>query len=597
MAQIISDVAPGTGLSFHTAFGGLAGFAQGILDLADAGADVIVDDVLYFAEPMFGDGVIAQAVDEVAAAGVAYFSSAGNSASVSYEAPFRASGIQGLSTGSVLHDFDPGPGVDVLQTLTIPAGGTATFSLQWNDEYLTTGGPGAITDFDFVFYDLSAVTLPLCGPLTTVCQSVDLAINPGQDPVEIGSVTNNSAVPVTVQLGIEIFQPPANAEAYRLKYVYFPRTAATVEEYATNSSTSYGHANAAGAIALGAAWYINTPSFGVDPAVAEVFSSRGGLPVAAPNSGSPLPLPPPRAKPELTAADGGDTTFFSPGSSDPDGTGFPNFFGTSASAPHAAAVAALMLEQEPTLNLATLTATLIETARDMDDPADGPAFSTGFDFLTGAGLLDAFEALTALEADGPAGETLGFAVDAAGRPLLPGELALGANDGPISSLNGSLFRAEPVSAAASGTFKGRYLRVEATSDPAVEVQLAGADRVALRFGSESGAVIVELYGVGGQLLATENLTAATPATLAGQPVLTGQVTLDLGVALDRIVIRAPGSSALYVDEFVIVRGTPLTPRAPVPTPLLALLLLAAGLVLATGGGPRGLSRDERSAQA
>ena len=79
---------PPAPLAFQTARG-QASFAQGIIDLADAGAKVIIDDVLYFAEPMFQDGIVAQAVDLVKARGVSYFSAAGNDGRQSYESPFR----------------------------------------------------------------------------------------------------------------------------------------------------------------------------------------------------------------------------------------------------------------------------------------------------------------------------------------------------------------------------------------------------------------------------------------------------------------------------------------------------------------------------
>ncbi len=134
MMQLIHDVAPGAGQAFHTAFGGQADFALGIQELAGcpagsepgctpggAAADVIVDDVIYFAEPMFQDGVIAQAVDHVVAAGVSYFSSAGNFGRDSYEAEFR---VGASGPGGTLHDFDPGPGIDTCQAITIPSGVT-----------------------------------------------------------------------------------------------------------------------------------------------------------------------------------------------------------------------------------------------------------------------------------------------------------------------------------------------------------------------------------------------------------------------------------------------------------------------------------------
>ena len=81
MAQLIHDLAPGASIAFASADYGQAGFANNILALAAAGSKIIVDDVQYFFEPAYQNGVIAQAVNTVAAAGVTYFSSAGNNGS------------------------------------------------------------------------------------------------------------------------------------------------------------------------------------------------------------------------------------------------------------------------------------------------------------------------------------------------------------------------------------------------------------------------------------------------------------------------------------------------------------------------------------
>jgi hypothetical protein len=93
MAQLIHDMAPDASIRFCSAFNGFIQFANCIDGLVAAGCDVIVDDVFYFAEASFQDDLIAQAADRAAAAGVPYFSSAGNSARDSWEGPFVKSSV------------------------------------------------------------------------------------------------------------------------------------------------------------------------------------------------------------------------------------------------------------------------------------------------------------------------------------------------------------------------------------------------------------------------------------------------------------------------------------------------------------------------
>jgi len=82
MMEIIYDMAPGASLFFATADVSEAGFAQNILNLRAAGCDIIVDDVFYFDEPVFQDGIVAQSVASVTADGALYFSSAGNEGNI-----------------------------------------------------------------------------------------------------------------------------------------------------------------------------------------------------------------------------------------------------------------------------------------------------------------------------------------------------------------------------------------------------------------------------------------------------------------------------------------------------------------------------------
>src|SRR5690606_7590641 len=78
MVELIHDLAPGADIFFHTAFTTPSVFARGIEELVACGADIIVDDVIYFLEPMFQDGIVAQAAIAAIDQGVLFFSAIGN---------------------------------------------------------------------------------------------------------------------------------------------------------------------------------------------------------------------------------------------------------------------------------------------------------------------------------------------------------------------------------------------------------------------------------------------------------------------------------------------------------------------------------------
>src|SRR5262249_18868533 len=121
-----------------------------------------------------------------------------------------------------------------------------------------------------------------------------------------------------------------------IKYIQLGSTSIQIQEFDTASGTVFGHQNASGVMAVGAAFFGNTPEFGVTPPTKESFSSAGPVRIIFDTAGNRLATPIVRQKPEIVAPDGGNTTFFSVDIPQDTDT-FPNFFGTSAAAPHAAA--------------------------------------------------------------------------------------------------------------------------------------------------------------------------------------------------------------------------------------------------------------------
>ena len=369
MAELIYDLAPGAELVFATAFGGQESFAKNIDTLAKLGCKVIVDDVIYFAEPFFQNGIIAQKVNEVFNTyDVAYFSSAGNSGNNSYESQDTNYVASPSQPSYQFFDFDSGPGEDIGQSIILNQDEEITIAFQWDDPFYTLSGVD--TDVD--------IFLVNSGTGTSVSSSVDDNIASGI-PFEFISYTNPGPTD-TFFLAIGLFSGP---KPEWIKFINYG--GGQILDHPNNAPTIVGHAAAQYAIAVGA-----VPYFSLTP---EPFTSLGPSTILFEDDGTPKPSPEIRNKPEIAAIDGTNNTFFGFDIGDPDT--FPNFFGTSAAAPHAAALAALICESLAGVSSTDLRDILLQGAIDIGAP--------GFDFLSGYGLVHAMSSclLNQLHVDNP----------------------------------------------------------------------------------------------------------------------------------------------------------------------------------------------------
>jgi hypothetical protein len=362
MLQIVHDVAPKAKLAFASGFVSSGNMAAQILALRDDTCDVIVDDVTFLNEPFYQDGVIAKAVDEVVNDGVAYFSAAGNFGNQSYESMFSGVSVPVGYSGEA-HNFANAyaDSTDIYQSISLSAG-VYTIVMQWEDSIYSLGQlPGARTDLDIYLVDNFGTRIFGFN-----------RNNIGADPIEVMPFIVRGAS----QANIMVIKK--SGLAAKFKYIIF-RGQAVINEYNTGTGTCVGQANAEGAMAVGAVLYSNTPAYSVNPPTIASFSSRGGVEVYNID----------RQKPDFTGPNGVNTTV-SFGSLNIDSDAFPNFFGTSAAAPHAAAVAALLIDAKQRFYSQDLSPTevrslLSSTAIDMD--------AAGYDIHSGNGFIQADAAI------------------------------------------------------------------------------------------------------------------------------------------------------------------------------------------------------------
>ena len=392
MMEIVHDMAPGAQLYFATAFTSEASFAANIQTLRFTyGCDIIVDDVSYFDESVFQDGLVAQAVNAVTANGALYFSAAANSGNLdsgtsgTWEGDFTPAGTNPLVTALeglpvLLNNFSTATSPQSYDTLTSsPASGVY---LHWSD-------PNAASSNDYDLFILNSTG--------TTVKGFSVNSQTGtQDPFEF--VQPSSTCSSTTPTG---YCPAAGDRVVIALYNGLPRALHVDTERATlalgTSGATFGHNAGASTFSM-AASYWNAAHTGAkiftggaaDPV--ETFSSDGPRKIFYNPDGTPI------TPGNYLFSTNGGITLQKPDATGTDGVstatpGFLPFFGTSAAGPHAAGVAALIKSANPALTNTQIRTILTNTA--LDNMAPGVDRDSGYGILMAPPAVAAAQSLLA----------------------------------------------------------------------------------------------------------------------------------------------------------------------------------------------------------
>ena len=429
MAQIVHGIAPGASLVVTTLGRTPAETAQNIADLVDAGADVITDDIVWSNEPNYQKGIISQQIDIAKSKGVSYFASSGNNnavqavgssePTVGYPIGRHQSNVyvptacpswvlppEGVTSYDCM-DFSPnGSGVPYGLVRGTAASGATYANLGSFHHILSWSEPvnGIKTRLQLQYYSLRGD-----GGSQGICYGGASMATNSITPARIASwdqgvtcqartgggynaamvVLRNTSKPGygAPQVQITPFGPSGGA---RLSWREFHKT----EGNNVLQSTQIGHDGD------GSAWSVAASPF-FDPMVIEDYSSLGSneqwfQAVSGTTNATPLPQKVTPEVPVLTGLDGIVNNFFGSRVYLPQLGGYHwAFFGTSASAPTAAAVAALGLEKDPSLAPDALVQLMQDTAnKNVSNPYAVAGIAAKR--VTGAGLIDAQAFLNAV---------------------------------------------------------------------------------------------------------------------------------------------------------------------------------------------------------
>jgi subtilisin family serine protease len=337
MLEVIADCAPGTTLAYAQSGTTSLAFVQDVNALRDAGAQIIVDDILFVRDPYFEDGLTALN-DRKLGAEVLRVTLAGNYGLGHYLGVFSTGSFDPVLMGT-RHDFGGG---DELLRFEVPQGLTTRILLQWNNQF-----GAAADDYDLCVRGTN-------GALLTCSTDAQTGTD---DPFEgvIVSCPDSSPTPCTGDIQVTLF-----AGFPRFLVLYCEDC--LFREFNDPAFSIHGQSAVPELLTVAASPASN-------PEVIEPYSSAGPVNIFFPS----IEI---RSKPDLTGIDCVAT-------SRPD---WNPFCGTSAAAPHVAAVAAILLQRMgPETSVQALRSALLATATDLGRP--------GFDFTFGAGRADALTAV------------------------------------------------------------------------------------------------------------------------------------------------------------------------------------------------------------
>ena len=362
MTELAYQVAPGASYYVATCGDSLQSFAAAVTSLQNAGCNIIVDDVSFPTEESFYQTgtVLDQAIEAAVASGVNYFTAAGNSGDDYVQLGFSPISvtIPGISSNALIaNNFG---GSSPYQDVSISEGADVTIDLQWAQPFATIGDASGGAENSLAFYLINSAG-------TVVASSTQRDL--GEDPVQTIQFINDTLSTQFRLVVVENGGTTPTGQSFTISVL--DSALATLEglHIGGGSGDVMGHALLSGVNAVGAVTYSSTPAFGTSPAVPAYYTVTGPGEILFNSQGQALATPVSADAPAFLSVAGSSTTV----------AGFSPFAGTSAAAPNAAAVGALMLQANGALTTTEVTALL--------DQSTIPVSSTTDD--VGAGLIQA----------------------------------------------------------------------------------------------------------------------------------------------------------------------------------------------------------------